>query len=140
MEDLRETISLFRNQVLLYQEAVKENDEDQIARYGEDVKNYGATLLGGQINSAKRRQDRIDILKKIINDRVTPVDFKKPSDLQRRLVWAKSADKKCARCGKKVEWKDYDCGHDDPRAFGGRAVVANLRVEHLACNRAAKAN
>lgn len=140
MEDLRETISLFRNQVLLYQEAVKENDEDQIARYGEDVKNYGATLLGGQINSAKRRQDRIDILKKVINDRVTPVDFRKPSDLQRRLVWAKSADKKCARCGKKVEWKDYDCGHDDPRAFGGRAVVANLRVEHLTCNRAAKAN
>lgn len=139
IEDLRETISLFRNQVLLCQEAIKDNDEKETKRFSTEVKEYASTLLSGQINSATRRQTRIDIFAGLINDRIAPIDPKQPSDLQRRLVWAKSPDKKCARCNKKVEWKEFDCGHEDPKAFGGRAVISNLRVEHSACNRSAKA-
>jgi hypothetical protein len=138
IEDLRETLSLFRSQVLLYQEAVKQADESQVEDFSEQVREYGATLLGGQVNSAKRRQTRIDQLAKIIRDRIQPIDEKKPTELQRRLVWARSGDKVCARCKEKVKWDDYDCGHVDPKAFGGRAVVSNLRVEHAKCNRSAK--
>lgn len=138
IEDLRETLSLFKSQVFQCQEAIKENDEREVKRFDKIVKDYAGTLLGGQINSAKRRQSRIDIIAEIIDDRVKPIDPKRPSEIQRLLVWAKSPDKKCGRCGKRVEWKDYDCGHSDAKAFGGRAVVANLRVEHCACNRSAK--
>lgn len=138
VEDLRQTLSMFGSQVFQCQEALKANDEQEIKRFAKVVKDYAGTLLGGQINSAKRRQSRIDILAEIINDRVSPIDAKKPSEIQRLLVWARSPDKKCARCGKKVDWKDYDCGHVDAKAFGGRALVTNLRVEHCACNRSAK--
>jgi hypothetical protein len=136
--DLRQTLSLFGNEILLCREAIQANEEDQMKGFAKEVKDYATTLLGGQINSAKRRQTRIDILASLINDRLAPIDTKNASDLQRRLVWAKSPDKICGRCGKKVDWKDYDCGHIDAKAFGGRAVVSNLRVEHFRCNRSAR--
>ena len=138
--DLRQTISAFRNQVYQCQQALKENDKNTEKRFGEDVREYAATLLGGQINSAKRRQIRIQVFVALLNDRVKPVNARRPSELQRRLVWAQSPDRKCARCQKAVEdWRDYDCGHVDPKAFGGRPVLSNLRVEHKSCNRKAGA-
>ena len=136
--DLRQTLSEFRNQVLLCQDAIKSNRDVELASYAKEVKDYAGSLLAGQVNSAKRRHTRIDILVNLINERVSPIDAKSPSDLQRRLIWAKSADKKCIRCGKVVKWEDYDCGHIEAKAFGGRAVLSNLRVEHIACNRGAK--
>jgi hypothetical protein len=138
--DIRELISLFRQQVTLCQEATKENDQQQAEIYPSEVREYASTLFGGQINSAKRRETRINILASIINERISPTDPKRPSELQRKLVWARSSDKKCARCGDSVKWEDYDCGHDEPHAFGGRAVVSNLRVEHRSCNRRARAS
>jgi hypothetical protein len=142
MADVRATVSLFRNQVLLCQEAIKENNEDELNRFQRDpnVKEYAGTLLGGQVNSAKRRQTRIDLLVNLINDRIATIDSKKPSDLQRRIIWAQSLEKKCARCGNIVTWEEYDCGHRDAKAFGGRAVTSNLRVEHKSCNRSAQAS
>jgi hypothetical protein len=142
ISDVRSTLSVFRNQVLLCQEAIKENDEHEIKRYDKDpdVREYAGTLMGGQINSQKRRQTRINLLAKLIDDRLAPIDPKKPSDLQRRIIWAQSSDKKCGRCGKPVVWEDYDCGHIDAMAFGGKAVTSNLRIEHKKCNRSAKAS
>jgi hypothetical protein len=139
VKDLRSILSVFRQQVLLCQEAIKENDKAHVERHDKRVQVYASSLLGGQINSARRRETRIDVLVELINDRLSTVDAKKPTEIQRKLVWASSTDKKCARCGKTVEnWADYDCGHIDPRAFGGRAVTSNLRVEHSRCNRSAQ--
>ncbi|MBV9009998.1 MAG: DUF262 domain-containing protein [Verrucomicrobia bacterium] len=104
--DVRGTLTLLREQVLLYQDAMRNNDEAEAEQYGEEVKAYGATLISGQINSANRRQTRIDLLAQVISERIKPIDPKNVTDLQRRLVWARSPDKKCGRCEKIVKWED----------------------------------
>jgi hypothetical protein len=137
VSDVNSVLSVYGNEVLVCQQAFKDNELTVAGQYPEVVKGYASTLLGGQINGAKRRQSRIDAMAKLLEDRVVPVDCRKPSELQRKLVWARSPDKKCARCGRVVEWGEYDCGHEDAKAYGGRCVLTNLRVEHAGCNRKA---
>ena len=104
-------------------------------------KNMGADLLGGQINSKQRREDRIRIWAEVIDGVVATLDANQTfSSIQRRIIWARSVDKLCARCGEPVDYPDYHAGHKVARALGGRTLVENGQVEHAACNQGAGAS
>jgi hypothetical protein len=140
--EIRELLISFGNQVVQYIEflnmSAEQRAEEKVTEDSFDgsVKDYGSTLLKGQINSDKRREKRISILHDLLKQRLTAPDNKKPSEFQRKLVWVKSDDKICKRCNNKVEsYEDYDCGHITAGLHGGRCIISNLQVEHKSCNR-----
>jgi hypothetical protein len=138
--ELREVVSGFRQQVEIYVQRVREGLASQPEEFGTLVEDYGRGFLGGQINSKARREERIRIWSEVIASVVDTLDpnaqFSEP---QRRIIWARSLDKACARCGEVVEWVDYHAGHKVARALGGRTTIENGQVEHAACNQAAGA-
>lgn len=132
-DDIISAISEFRRLVTIYtgflgDESGREED------FPESVKDYAVSLLKGQVNSKSRRTKRVEILTSVIKDVVTTIDDKGFSQLQRDLIWAKSEDKKCGRCGEVVDYSEYHAGHITSRASGGRSLVQNGRVEHDKCN------
>ena len=137
-KQIDDLIKYFGDQVILCEDQMtsKTEDSEDDEKAPEDIIEFTKTLLGGQKNNKKRREQRISIIQKILNESANPPDRKKPTEVQRRYVWAKSKDKICGRCNKKVEsYADYDCGHVESGLYGGRCIVSNLQVEHSACNR-----
>lgn len=137
---LAASLSEFRRQVEIFVRATRERaiapDE-----FSELVEEYGRTFLGGQVNGQDRRESRIKILLEIINGVVESLDGRRSfSEAQRMAIWARSVDKLCARCGEKVEWRDFHAGHKVPHALGGRTEIENGQVEHRHCNQAAGAS
>lgn len=133
-------ISEFRKAVFEFVRAVRnrEIEPDEFPQYVED---YGRTFLGGQINGKDKREARIRIIKNILDEVVQPLDKQRNfTAIQRYTIWARSADKKCARCGEVVAWKEFHAGHKTPWALGGRTVVENGQVEHANCNQGAGAS
>ncbi len=125
-------IAEFRRQVTLHVEKVKASDPDLDTP--DLVRSYGATFLGGQQNSQKRRDTRIKIWEEVLSSIVDVIDKSDFSALQRQLLWARDPSRRCARCGDPVEWPDFHAGHIVPRAKGGRTVLDNAQIEHRACN------
>jgi len=139
-EELAAAIGEFRRQVELF---IRASRERQIApdEFGPEIEEYGRTFFGGQINGRERRETRIRIWKKLIDEILVPLDERKTfSPLQRRLIWSSASEKICARCKNPVEWSDYEAGHIIPRAKGGRTVIENGQIEHRECNRQAGPN
>jgi len=134
--ELLEVISEFRRQVELFIARVRIGESTDPEEFGGLVEEYGRGFLGGQVNSISRRQERIRIWRDIINGVVATLDANGTfSETQRRLIWARSADKACAKCGDSVAWPDYEAGHRVARALGGKTTVDNGQVEHRDCNR-----
>jgi hypothetical protein len=139
--ELRDVLSGFRAQVEEYIARVRSDQPPQVGEFSPLVEEYGRGFLGGQINSKQRREDRVGVWATVINEIVATLDPTHGfSETQRRLIWAKSVDKLCARCGLTVDWPDYHAGHKVPRARGGRTTVENGQVEHAVCNMSAGAN
>lgn len=139
-EELRDVVSGFRAQV---------DDFIQKARTGEIapdefsslVESYGRGFLGGQLNSRSRRSERIRIWKEIIDGVAATLDPQAVfSEVQRQLIWARSTEKLCARCGEQVDWNEYHAGHKVARSVGGRTQVDNGQIEHARCNQSAGAS
>ncbi|MBK1828484.1 HNH endonuclease family protein [Haloferula rosea] len=137
--ELRDTIREFRRQVQLYIAMVRGEGEGEDT-YAEEVKDYATTFLGGQVNSEKKRASRIEVFTNVINDVIAEIDSSSFSEFQRCLIWARSKEKICARCGEEVAYKEFHAGHKVARAHGGRSVVANGQVEHAKCNQKAGIN
>lgn len=136
--ELMSVISAFRRQVVQFIERVRDGGAISADEFGELVEQYGRGFLGGQINGKERRRERIKIWKTIIDEVVATLDVNSSfSDIQRRVIWARSEDKVCARCGLPVEWADFHAGHIKAHAIGGRTVIENGQIEHSACNQAA---
>lgn len=134
-DELISVISGFRRQVVQFIARVRDGGEISSEEFGELVEQYGRGFLGGQINSKERRRERIKIWLSLIDEVVAALDSNSAfSDVQRRLIWARSEDKLCARCHQPVEWSDYHAGHKLAHALGGRTEVENGQVEHAACN------
>ncbi len=137
-DDLVAAISEFRRQVALYTSKVREGVEpgDEFAA---QVTKYAGTFLGGQVNSQRNRNERINIWAEVMNDVVDTIDETRFSTIQRHLIWAMNPEKLCARCAESVEFRDYHAGHRVSRAVGGRSVLTNGQVEHQTCNQQAGA-
>ncbi len=115
--------------------------------YPELVSRYATLRTQGQGSSKKRRTNRIKLWEELLGDVMVPRADQKFSEGARKLIWARSRDKKCMSedCkfpGERVVWeqgtpKSFDAGHDDDAALGGPARVENGRVEHRRCNRGA---
>lgn len=139
-DELRDVISGFRNRVEDFIQTARSGSEVTSEDFGPLVEGYGRGFLGGQLNGRSRRAERIRIWKDVIDGVAATLDpHASFSDTQRRLIWARSADKNCARCGQRVEWDDYQAGHKIPRSMGGKTLVDNGRVEHAWCNQRAGA-
>jgi len=133
-------ISGFRAQVEEFIDRVRSGESTRPEEFDAVVETYGRTFLGGQINSKQRREDRIRVWKDVINGVAATLDPRADfTPLQRRLIWAKSVDKVCARCGNTVEWAEFHAGHKLSHAQGGKTVVENGQVEHGTCNQSAGA-
>jgi hypothetical protein len=88
-----------------------------------------------------RRQTRIAILRDLLTETAATLDPKSQfSAEQRRLIWARSPDKRWARCGEVVPWPEYHAGHKVPHGGGGKTTVDNGQVEHAKCNMSAGAS
>lgn len=139
--ELYAVIEEFRRNVEEFIAAVRQGRQIEPDDFDRLVEDYGRGFLGGQINSLGRRKERIEIWRQVIDGVVASLDPNSAfSPEQRRLIWARSVDKACARCGQTVEWKDFHAGHRIPWAMGGRTEVDNGQVEHGECNQKAGAS
>jgi hypothetical protein len=139
-EELMLVISTFRAQVEEFIAKIRDGQQPGPDEFDPLVEKYGRGFLGGQTNAKSRREDRITTWLNLINGVVATLDTKATfTETQRRLIWARSADKACARCGATVTWDNYHAGHITARAHGGRTVTDNGQVEHSACNLSAGA-
>lgn len=138
-DELREVLSGFRGQVdeFIQRARTGEISPDEFSSL---VESYGRGFLGGQLNSRSRRAERIRIWKEIIESVAATLDPRATfSEIQRQLIWARSAEKVCARCGQRVEWSEYHAGHKVARSLGGRTQIDNGQIEHGRCNQTAGA-
>ena len=137
-KELIDVVSAFRSETEKYVNKVRKGETPSPGEFEPLVEQYGRGFLGGQTNSKARRQERIDVWVEVINGMVSTLDTASAfTETQRRLIWANSADKICARCGEVVEWREFHAGHRLAWSLGGRTVVENGRVEHAACNMSA---
>lgn len=100
---------------------------------------YSRTYLGGQTNSQARRKERIEIWLELLEAVAPGNDSSRAfSTMQRAIIWAAAKDKKCARCGERVEPDSWDAGHRTDHRDGGRTTIENGQIEHKHCNRSTK--
>lgn len=55
------------------------------------------------------------------------------SSAERELVYYRD-EKKCYKCGGKVEWAEAEVDHAKPHALGGGTTLENARLVHSACH------
>lgn len=136
-----EVLKGFFGRVQEYRNTVLRPGEGPAPEFEEREEEYGRGYFTGQINSMTRRQTRIAILRDLLTETAATLDPKSQfSAEQRRLIWARSPDKRCARCGEVVPWPEYHAGHKVPHGGGGKTTVDNGQVEHAKCNMSAGAS
>jgi hypothetical protein len=142
-KELAQALSEFQREVTLFRTIARTRSTrtHDLSQFPPNVDEYGRTFLGGQINSKDRREARIRILTEIFNDVCSSPDPNRSfKEWERRYIWASSQDKVCARCGERVEWKDFHAGHKIPHAKGGKTTIENGQIEHSWCNQSAGAS
>jgi len=137
-EVIQDELSSFHQAVTLTVEALRTQEQPDYPE-DEDIMSYAGTFTGGQQNSNTKRNIRIACVARIVS-RVFSEVGRPFTDYQRALIWARSINKDCPRCGQEVEYADYEAGHKISRADGGRSTIENGQVEHRECNRAAGPN
>jgi hypothetical protein len=139
-EEMREVLAGFRGQVDEFVQKARTGAEISPEEYSPLVESYGRGFLGGQLNSRGRRAERIRIWRELIDGVAATLDPQATfNEIQRRLIWARSSDKTCARCGHTVSWNEYHAGHTLARSLGGRTHLDNGQIEHARCNQVAGA-
>jgi hypothetical protein len=100
---------------------------------------YLLTVLRGTDEISQRRK-REHILRGLLQSLFERKDSKRQfSPEQRRILWNKSAIRKCIHCSKSVTWDDFTIDHIDPFSKGGRTQLENAALMCRNCN-AAKGN
>jgi hypothetical protein len=131
-KDIGDCLSEFRRQVALYLAALE--NRSATSGFSEVVQNYATTMISGQKNSEARRLERRICIEKVLNEVADAPTASGFTSLQRDLIWAKSEEKTCGRCGEVVKHIDYQAGHIKPKSDGGLPLVDNGRIEHKECN------
>jgi len=128
--DLKECLLEFRRLV----NVEKEQSKNKVRA------DYYTTIGFGGLGDKDLRAKRVEIIKRLMLPYVTSKDPNRNfTEEQRQLAWDTSKDKKCAICGKKVEWTDYSLDHKVSYAKGGRTILSNSQITHKKCN-ASKSN
>lgn len=80
------------------------------------------------------RQKRYKIVRELLIPFLIAKDKRRDfNDEERRIAWDNS-DKKCAICGKKVDWEEYELDHIKPFSKGGKTSLENSQITHKSCN------
>ncbi len=80
------------------------------------------------------RQKRYEIVRELLIPFLIAKDKRRDfNDEERRIAWNNS-DKKCAICGKKVDWDEYELDHIKPFSKGGKTSLENSQITHKSCN------
>ena len=93
---------------------------------------------GGDAKS--HRLDRDKILSDVLNGVFEKKDTKRLfSDVQRRIIWAKTKAHKCCKCHKSLSWPNFEIDHIKPYSKGGKTDLSNAALICKRCN-ASKGN
>ncbi len=88
-----------------------------------------------QTTHKSTRQRRYEIVRQLLIPFLVAKDSRREfNDEERRIVWEMSTSKKCAICGKPVEWNDYHLDHIVPHSKGGKTELKNSQITHKSCN------
>ena len=122
---LKNKLLEFRKQVNIQKENSKEKDMLQ----------YYKSMQGG-VAQKENRNIRLDIVKRLMLPFFVPKDNKRAfTEEQRQLAWDMSNDKKCAICGKVINYSDYELDHKMPYSKGGKTTIENSQITHKKCNK-----
>jgi 5-methylcytosine-specific restriction endonuclease McrA len=85
--------------------------------------------------SKENRTKRINIIRELIIPFLIAKDSRRSfNDEERRIIWNLSLDKKCALCGEKIEWENYNLDHITSHSKGGKTELKNSQITHKKCN------
>jgi len=105
----------------------KTSDDPLVREYVENVEK--------RTTHRATRQKRYEIVRSLMIPFLIAKDKRRDfNEEERRIVWAISEDKKCAVCGKKVEWEDYQLDHKKSFSKGGKTELKNSQITHRSCN------
>jgi hypothetical protein len=91
----------------------------------------------GDTDSSANRQRRERILKSLLWSLFDQKDEKRLfTEEQRRILWHKAEEPKCARCRKILKWGDVTVDHVLAHARGGKTSMSNAALMHRHCNAA----
>lgn len=80
------------------------------------------------------RQKRYEIVRELlIPFLIAKAKRRDFNEEERRIAWENS-DKKCAICGKKLDWEEYELDHKIPFSKGGKTSLENSQITHKSCN------
>lgn len=89
----------------------------------------------GNTDSLPQRQNREAILKKVLGKLFERKDDQRGfTPEQRRLIWHSDETKRCAECGKSLNWSDFTIDHIIPYARGGKSTLLNAALMCRTCN------
>lgn len=88
-------------------------------------------------NSIKTRQEIIREYFFNFAKGIEPLDLKRGFTLQQRIIIYRNANGICQnkKCGKKVEWKNFDADHNIAYIKGGKTTVENGQLLCSSCNK-----
>jgi 5-methylcytosine-specific restriction endonuclease McrA len=89
-----------------------------------------------QTTNKDSRQKRFETIKDLLIPFLVAKDSRRGfNEDERRIVWVKSDNKKCAICGKTIsDYTDYELDHKIPHSKGGKTELKNAQITHKICN------
>ena len=112
------------------QRLMKKIDENAEASF----KEYLETTAEGT-DSLRQRKKRHEILERLLKNLFQEKDTRRIfSEEQRRVIWARSENKRCARCGAPLTFEDFTIDHVVPHSRGGKTLLANAEILCRSCN------
>lgn len=107
----------------------------QAIKEPESVYQQYLLTVQGDTDSLATRERRAALLRGLLWSVFEKKDAKRGfSAEQRRVLWHKEDQPKCARCRKPVHWSDFTADHVRAWSRGGRTDLANAKIMHRSCN------
>lgn len=101
-----------------------------------DYRDYLLTVSQMTDDISQRRR-REQILRGLIGSIFAKKDEQRGfSPEQRRILWNTSVEKKCTKCGVKLDWTNFTIDHIDPHSKGGKSSLENAALMCRSCNSA----
>ena len=127
-DEIKEKLINFANEVDKHVRIAEKVAKDPLVReYVENVEK--------RTTHKSTRQRRYEIVRDLLIPFLIARDGRRNfNEDERRIKWALSGDKKCAICGKEVEWDNYQVDHIVPHSKGGKTELRNSQITHKSCN------
>ena len=127
-DETEEVLKIFASEVDKHVKISEKVAEDPLVReYVENVEK--------RTTHKSTRQRRYEIIRSLLIPFLIARDTRRDfNEEERRIAWALSKNKKCAICGKTVDWKDYELDHKTPHSKGGKTELKNAQITHKSCN------